>query len=127
MASPKLNFEIRPYSIALENGYKKNGYEIVYFTEDGEVLTVEEYFGLTAEEWIASQNYGGSRPATLLYFNMKLENSNKKSDILESVQEWIDEIMFIASINLEEKRFDWKPAPFSFDEVTLDVVSALQK
>lgn len=84
---------------------------------------VEEEFdspSLTAEAWLEAQGYGGSRPTLLLYRKMQLDALGLQSLKLAAAQFWMDNLLAAVSLNPDEQRTDWQPAPYPFAEVTAE-------
>ena len=79
----------------------------------------------TAEEWVASQNFAGQRPTTLLYLKLQLDAAQKISAKLAAVQSWLDGMIVAGVTAPEQKRGDWPTAPYSFEESSGQALSAL--
>ena len=73
-----------------------------------------------AEAWLEAQGYGGSRPTLLLYRKMQLDALGLQSAKLNAAQFWMDNLLASVSLNPDEQRSDWQPAPYPFAEVTAE-------
>jgi hypothetical protein len=74
----------------------------------------------SAEDWLEAQGYGGSRPTLLLYRKMQLDALGLQSLKLTAAQFWMDNLLAAVSLNPDEQRSDWQPAPYPFAEVTAE-------
>lgn len=74
----------------------------------------------TAEAWLEAQGYGGSRPTLLLYRKMQLDALGLQSLKLTAAQFWMDNLLAAVSLNPDELRSDWQPAPYPFAQVTAE-------
>jgi hypothetical protein len=113
-----------PELYALENGdYVFNYSKTNGFEKFEEITPVQTLF--SAEEWLNNQSYSPIRLLTCLDFENKLTVLNKVSPKLNNVRAWINNIILTASVDPDLKSNNWPPTPYTFAEVSAEVISLL--
>jgi hypothetical protein len=79
----------------------------------------------TAEDHLSAQGYTPLRLLTCLDLEGKLRATGTTSPKLASVRQWIDNLTLAAAANPDEARPDWPAAPFAFDAVLAEALTAL--
>ena len=121
-----MNTVIEPYSfVHPETGNLYEGKKIKSF-ENGVLINEEEYYGSTAEEWLVNVGYTPLRLLTCLDFEARLKEINVSSPKLTAIRQWLDQITVNAAPNPDQKRSDWLVPPFSFEQISQEVLTILQ-
>lgn len=79
---------------------------------------------VAVEKWIESQGYSAIRLLTVRELEGKLLAAGKVSAKISAIRQWADGLIASFALN-PEPRNDWPEAPFAFDEVVQEAVSAL--
>lgn len=80
---------------------------------------------ITAEDHLATAGYSPLRLLTCLDLEGKLRAAGKSSPKLAAVRQWLDTLTLAAAANPDESRPDWPAAPFAFDAVLAESLTAL--
>jgi hypothetical protein len=113
--------EIKQYSFKLPDGSIKTGKTITTYNDNGDEINIEEYYGVTAEEWLDQCGFGGERQPTLLY----LRQAGAVSPKLDATEKFLNQVLGIFSSD-PSPRSDWPSAPHGFEEVVGEAVGSLQ-
>ncbi len=115
--------KLKPYNFTHPvTGEVISGSTIQTFDSDGVLINEEEYYGLTAEEFLESVGFGGSRQPTLLY----LRQSGAESAKLDAVESYLFNILADFASDSSAK-LSWPDPPFSFTEVVGEAVASLSR
>jgi hypothetical protein len=79
----------------------------------------------TAEAHLSAQGYSPLRLLTCLDLEGKLRATGTASEKLASVRAWLETLTLAAASNPDEARPDWPAAPFAFDAVLAEALTAL--
>jgi hypothetical protein len=80
---------------------------------------------ITAEDHLAAEGYSPLRLLTCLDLEGKLRATGSTSEKLTAVRQWLDNLTLAAAANPDEARPDWPAAPFAFDAVLAEALTAL--
>jgi hypothetical protein len=80
---------------------------------------------ITAEDHLATSGYSPLRLLTCLDLEGKLRATGKSSPKLAAVRVWLDSLTLAAAANPDDARTDWPAAPFAFDAVLAEALTAL--
>lgn len=116
---------IRPYFEDGNSSGEPKGYQIVYYDDNNNEITIEEYYGSTAEEWLSSNGIGGVRQPTLLYLRQALQAAGKNSLKLNQLEAYLQIILALYAQD-PNPRVNWPPIPVTFEEAVKEAVETLQ-
>lgn len=120
-----MNTVITPYSIELSDGSTKTGYTITYKDNFDNEISVEEYYGSTAEEWLNLNGYTAIRLVALMDIENKLNSLNLSSEKLSSTRNWINQLMASYAAH-QGVQLNWPIPPHKFEDVMLEALGQLQ-
>jgi hypothetical protein len=80
---------------------------------------------ITAEDHLAASGYSPLRLLTCLDLEGKLWKANATSPKLAAVRQWLDNLTLAAAANPDDARPDWPAAPFAFEAVLAEALTAL--
>jgi hypothetical protein len=116
---------IRPYSIILPDNSTKEGYEIIYLEDDGTEISIEEYYGSTAEQWLAMQGLTSLMVQALTRLEQKIILSGKPLGTkMSAVKDWLENIMDLWSES-SEPRLNWQTIPYTPEETVAEAKQTL--
>jgi hypothetical protein len=79
----------------------------------------------TAEAHLTASGYSPLRLLTCLDLEGKLRATGSASEKLAAVRQWLDNLTLAAAANPDEARPDWPAAPFAFEAVLAEALTAL--
>lgn len=113
--------EIKSYSLSLPDGSIKIGKTITTYNESGAEVSIEEYYGATAEEWLESVGLGANRQPTLLY----LRQAGVVSPRLDATEQYLNTVLAMFAQD-PSPRSDWPLPEYPFESVVAEAVAGLR-
>lgn len=120
-------FDIVSYTYTDASGEEKTGLLKKYKNAAGNFTgEEEEYYGMSAEEWLTYQGYTSLRLLSLLDTESKLEASNKTSVKMQATRGWINALLaeYVAS---PQNKLYWEEPPFSYNETMQEALQILSQ
>jgi hypothetical protein len=127
LAQSQTDFDIVTYTYTDASGAEKTGTLKKYKKADGTFTgEEEEYYGMTAEEWLTYKGYTSLRLLSLLDMEAKLEATNKTSAKMQSTRGWINTLLaeYIAS---PQAKLSWPEPVYSYNETMQEALQALSE
>lgn len=120
------SFIIRDYSFFNPvTQQQQEGHTKVYLDDAGNPTgEEEEYYGMSAEAWLAFKGYSSIRLLTLLDIERKLESAGKTSPKVTSVRGWIDSVLMQFALN-PQPQIAWPDPAYTFEETLQEALSIL--
>jgi hypothetical protein len=88
---------------------------------DPNIFVTEKY---TAEQWITKSGYTATRLISLLDLEMKLLQSNKTSDKMIAVRQWLNSLLQAFATD-PTSHVSWAEPPYSFEETVQEALTVL--
>jgi hypothetical protein len=78
----------------------------------------------TGEEWITKSGYTATRLISLLDLEMKLFQTNKTSDKMVAVRQWLNNLLQAVAVDTTS-HLVWPEAPYSYEDTIQDALTVL--
>ena len=125
LAQSRYDFDLVPYTYTDELDAEKTGTLIKYKNESGDFTgEEEEYYGMSAEDWLAHKGYSCLRLLSLLDMEGKLEAMGKTSAKMQAVRGWINTLLTEYITNPQVK-LTWPEPPYSYNETMQEALQSL--